>query len=705
MGKIIRFAILLAVGLFVLVLVAAIAVPFLVDPNDFKDDITRVVQEKTGRTLTLDGNLGLSIFPWLGLELGAAKLSNAPGFGTESFAAIRQAEVRVKLLPLLKKSIEMDTVVLDGLILNLEKNARGETNWADLAGEQPSAETPPAETGDGGMALAGFAIGGLRIKDARVVWDDRSTDTRYVFSPLSLETGAIEPDEPVSIDLQLHAVGTKPAIKGDVTFAGELALSEDFQKVSVKGADLSVDASGDGLPGGQLKGSVKSDVELDMQAQTLAADKLLISGLGMVLEGKLSGDKVLEDTRTVSGEFKIRPFSPRKMLVDLNGSAPQTSDASVLDRADAQWNFRLAGNSVELTDLVAHLDDTTLKGQLAVTELDKQAVRFDLAVDEIDVDRYLPPPTDATPAAPTPAAAPAALPLDTLRTLNLNGTVKIGALKAYQLRSQNVEMTVSAAGGKLRVNPARAKLYDGAYDGDVRLEVQGDKLRMSMDESLDKVDVGALLTDMTGKDRVTGTLTAVAKLTGIGETPDAIKKTLSGNLALAFADGSVKGVNLVRIVRQAQAVLKGKPFTEKSDTEQTDFSAMNATATVADGVVRNEDLDVKSPLLRVQGKGSADLGKETIKYLLTTTFVGSLEGQGGKDMDELKGIPIPIEVNGTFAAPRYEPRLDEALKQVAGEKVKQEVEKKKDELKEKAEKKLKKQLDKGLNDKLKGLFN
>ncbi len=230
-------------------------------------------------------------------------------------------------------------------------------------------------------------------------------------------------------------------------------------------------------------------------------------------------------------------------------------------------------------------------------------------------------------------------------------------------------------------------------------------LRVSMDESLSDVNIGALLADMTGKDRVTGTLNAAAKFTGTGATPDAIKKTLSGNLALAFTDGAVKGVNLIRVVREAQAVLKGKPYTEKTQVEQTDFSTMSATANVNNGIIRNDDLDAKSPLLRVQGKGMVDLGRESINYLLTTTIVGSLEGQGGKEISELAGIPIPIEVNGTFSSPRYKPRLDVALKQVAGDKVKQAVEEKKGELKEKAQEKLQKQLDKRLDGKLKGLFN
>jgi AsmA protein len=158
------------------------------------------------------------------------------------------------------------------------------------------------------------------------------------------------------------------------------------------------------------------------------------------------------------------------------------------------------------------------------------------------------------------------------------------------------------------------------------------------------------------------------------------------------------------MIRKAKATLKGKPYTGQEEPEQTDFSVLSATATVTNGVIRNDDLSAKSPLLRVAGKGSVDLAKESIDYLLTTTVVGSLEGEGGRDLGELKGIPIPVEINGTFAKPGYKLRLDEAIKQAAGEQIKQKVDEKKQELQEKVEKKLQKKLGDDLGDQLKGIF-
>jgi len=145
MGKTIKIAISLLIGLVLLLIIAAVALPLLIDPNDFRDEISSLVEEQTGRKLAIEGEIGFSVFPWLGIELGKMELSNAPGFGDRPFAGIERADLKIKLLPLLRKQVEIKTVVLHGLDVNLARDKSGKTNWDDLvsATKEPStAETP-----------------------------------------------------------------------------------------------------------------------------------------------------------------------------------------------------------------------------------------------------------------------------------------------------------------------------------------------------------------------------------------------------------------------------------------------------------------------------------------------------------------------------------------------------------------------------------
>ncbi|MGH6636395.1 MAG: AsmA family protein, partial [Gammaproteobacteria bacterium] len=150
----------------VLVVAAVIALPLVIDPNDHKGRIVRLVEAQTGRELALQGDIKLSVFPWLGFDLGAASLGNAPGFGAQPFATIKRLRVGVALLPLLREKVEMGTVIIHDLSVNLFRNQKGDSNWADLVSGDKS-------KGGAGLRLTALALGGLDIRNASVVWEDQ----------------------------------------------------------------------------------------------------------------------------------------------------------------------------------------------------------------------------------------------------------------------------------------------------------------------------------------------------------------------------------------------------------------------------------------------------------------------------------------------------------------------------------------------------
>ena len=698
MGKLLRVIVFVLGGLLLLIVAAAIILPLVVDPNDFKDEISQAVESKTGRVLAIEGDIGLSVFPWLGLEIGPTSLSNAPGFSASPFAGMDEVQVRIKLLPLLRKELEMDTVVLKGLKVSLETDAQGKTNWEDLAGAGAPAEPAPAEEEQpsaGEMTLAGLAIGGVEITDAGVIWDDQQAAARYEISGLNLTTGAIAPGQAVPVELKLVVDSAQPKLSGPLAFAATIALSDDSQTVTLTDALLETDLAGDTLPGGQLKSELGFNTSLNLEAQTLAVSDLVLKALGLQLEGQLNGTAVLGDA-AFAGEILVREFNPRDVIQALGQVVPEVSDPKVLSRAEAALQLAATKDSVSLSDILLKLDDSTIKGELKVANFAKPAIRFGLHLDQIDVDRYLPPQSDQPPVPPTAAAAAGAqmIPVETLRALDVDGELTIDQLKAAQLRSSDISMKLVAKNGVVRVHPASARMYQGQYKGDIKMDVRGKQPKITMNESLAGVQVGPLLKDLTGEERLTGKTEASANLVTSGQTPDEFKKTLNGKIAFAFTDGAVKGFNLAAMIRKAQAQINGQPPPAETGPNQTDFSEITGTATVTNGIVSNRDLIAKSPLLRVEGTGDIDLPQESLDYLVTAKVVRSLEGQGGKGVTDLKGVEIPVQLSGTFAEPKYKIRLDKALQESAEKKV---------------EKKLGKELEKrGLDsdqvDKLKGLF-
>ena len=139
MKKLIRVLLGLVALVVVLFIVAVAVASFYFDPNDFKDQMSAAVKENTGRDLSIAGDIELSLFPWLGVQVGQVTLGNASGFPEPVFASAEKTQIRVKLLPLLTRQLEMDTLTLHGLTLKLARDEQGRTNWEDLTAPKEDA--------------------------------------------------------------------------------------------------------------------------------------------------------------------------------------------------------------------------------------------------------------------------------------------------------------------------------------------------------------------------------------------------------------------------------------------------------------------------------------------------------------------------------------------------------------------------------------
>ncbi|MCK5640011.1 MAG: AsmA family protein, partial [Gammaproteobacteria bacterium] len=205
-----------------LIVAALVIIPLVFDPNDYHDTITEMVKTQTGRELIIGDDISLSVFPWLGIELGNLTLSNSEGFGPEPMASIQGAQVKVKLLPLLRSQVEMDTLTLDGLQLYLGRNHEGKGNWEDLsaaAGEE-TPTTAPTSKGSPAVALTALAISGVQISNGTIVWNDESTGQKLSLENIQLSSGLLSLDAPIPLKLKFELSSKQPELSGSLEFQG-----------------------------------------------------------------------------------------------------------------------------------------------------------------------------------------------------------------------------------------------------------------------------------------------------------------------------------------------------------------------------------------------------------------------------------------------------------------------------------------------------
>ncbi len=569
MRKIIRYLVIgLVAGIIFLVTIVAIFVAVF-DANAYKQELTDLVREATGRELQFHGDVDLTIFPALGMKLGAMSFSNAEGFGALPMIKVKAASISVDLASLISFSPEIDKLVLRDLEINLIRNKAGVNNWDDLvskstpatsagtASATDSSSTAPAESDFEFKA----AFGGLDLQNIKLLWLDEQAGTEFRITDLDISTGRMLPNEAFPMTLHLDA--------------------------------------------------------------------------------------------SASGEFDI--------VFDL----------------EANVEYLIERQQLTLDDMVLALNEFQVGGQVQVSNFAAPALRFDLAVENLDIDALLdtPPATAAAagPAAPASTAAATTvapgssedvqieLPMQILRDLDIDGRLKIALMKMQNLRMSDVDIRVTAKDGLVALKPVTLKAYGGKVEAAVVIDVKSKLPRYGISKSIQGVQFGDLLKDYAGEAAISGTLNAEANLTTSGEWLSKLKKNSNGTLRLAFLDGALNGFNLRQSIDAAKAKLRGKKAPPK-ETLKTDFSSLTISGVIRKGVFSSDDLELQAPLLRVGGNGSANLNSEVVDYLVKVKLVGSIEGQQGEIADELAGLEIPVRIKGPFNDPKIEVQLEDMLK-------------------------------------------
>jgi AsmA protein len=663
-------------ALVVLVVVLLLGIRLFVDPNDYKDRIARAVKSSTGRELTLSGQMKLSVFPWIALELGPASLGNPPGFSAQPFAAVQHVALRVRLLPLLRKELEIGRVEIDGLDLRLLKNAAGRGNWQDF-GNQGAAPEPAPSSSSGSASLPD--VGGVEIKDSRVSYQDLVADH------LNFELGHLTSGTPVPVKLKVDLTPSRGAQPIALTSRFDLTLDTAKKQYGV--ASLELDATTKPPTGATVSYKFAAPVlSADLIAQTLNAPNFKAQLASASLAGSLRGSRIVA-APAFTGAFRLDPVSLRELLAELGIAAPNTRDAKALTKLSARGDFIYGANALAINDLDVQLDDTTLRGKAAITNLDTKAMRFDLALDRINLDRYRSPAAQTVRPVAQPAAISAEPPsADPFKTLQLEGNLTIGSVTVSDMNLTQVHVVLAAKDGVTHIAPATAKLYGGEYSGDITLDDRGGVAAVKLDQSMTGIDMTPLLKDFAKTQRISGHGTVTTSLTAQGLAGDALMKTLNGHIAANIDNGAVEGVDLWFEINRAMALVQKQSPPAGNSSGRTRFDAFKASADIVNGVATTRDLNIASQNLRVTGQGTTNLVTNAINYQVRATILKdapTAAAAAGKTLAD-----IPLNITGTTTSLNVRPDL-EAL---AKARVQQELDQHKGEIQQK------------LLDKLKGVF-
>ncbi|MGC1442578.1 MAG: AsmA family protein, partial [Burkholderiaceae bacterium] len=570
-----------------LLVVAAIALVIFVDVNRFKPQIESFVKDTYGRTLTIDGDLSLKVFPRVALALPASRLSDPKS--ETSTLSLDSARVSVAVMPLVSGRVEAEKVQLHGLKANLVRFADGSTSIDDLMGA-PAAPTETQSTTEKPSAgLSDFRIGGVEILDAVVTVRDEVSKNTISMTKLNLETGELRDNQKTPVKLTVSVTATNPKAQAEIALDGQVQFEISAARYTVHQADLSVVGNLDGMAINQ-KLAVTS---LRGGAKSMTADMIALTGQvkqpGRQLQTRVQfplefdPERGLVKLRAISGQIDLTDplVSPKPVVIPLSGDANINLNAETVAA-------RLKISAPEaIVDVAADV-----KG------FGKPAIRLDLSSDSINLDRYLPPAaetkaqgddskTNAPNANATAKADDAVIDLSALNDLKFDGQVSIGRLLAQGLTVTRIETTIKSAGGEVNVAPLSLDLYGGSMTGKAALQTKNNRFNLSSD--LTGVNIGPLVKDLTKDDLIEGAGEVRLRLQSSGATVGAIKKALAGDARVALRDGAIMGINLGQKIRDAKNLLQAGGAQSEASVAgaRTDFAALTASFKIANGVATN----------------------------------------------------------------------------------------------------------------------
>ncbi len=623
----------LAGGIVALLCAALLLVWLLVNPNTYKGKIIAAVKQSTGRELQLPGDIKLSVIPFVALELGPASLGNPLGFSDEPFLSFTHAIVRVKLLPLLLKHLEVARVEVDGLDLRLRRNAAGRGNWQVV---EPEAQTKAdLDHTEGTYRLETLA--NIRVVDGRV------TDEGITVEKFNLETGSLASDRHIPVNLTFDA-GRAPSGER-LSLNAKFDLSQDAAQKALRFSAVNVSGTL-ARPGDQRPAHwdlAAPEIDVAVAEQTLAAPAFSLSYSGAHFTGSAQAVKTVGDLRVV-GSATLAPVVLREIEPRLGFSLPKTRDPKALSQLSAATEFAYDSKAVELTHLQLRLDDTQVQGNLKLLAGDTAALQFDLSVDQIDLDRYRAPQG----AAVAPASAAAAPPAQAEKPWDANGTLSIKSAKLARLDLSDVHVTIAAKDKVVQLSPIDAQVDGGDVTGEVTFDSQGATPVVSIDGRVAGIDMARLLANTQGKGRLSGRATLNLKATAHGAGVDGILKTLTGHLDADLADGALQGIDVGYEIGVAQALLDKSSPPPRGSTGRTSFQAFKLSSQITSGIAETHDLTIASQALKVTGQGSANLATKGIDFKLLASVLTA----------PARNTDIPLKVTGTYSAPTVRPDIE-----------------------------------------------
>ncbi len=667
------------------------------DPNQFKGQIVRWVQDRTQRELALEGELKVIWFPKLAIETGKASLSQRRS--TREFAAIDSARVTIAWLPLLRRQVLIDRAEVAGLRAHVTRFKDGSTNVDDLWRDAAS------------ISPASVDLDGVTLTRAALQWHDEIDWQRGSLNDLQVELGRLSDGQAGAIAVHARVDAPNAGIDAKLQLKGRLLFDSKAGRIELAGLTGQLDGRALGID--NLALALNGDFTGQPAQRNFSVENIVVTAASK------SGLSVF-NARLVAPELKYaeQRFQGSQLSLDASVAHPDQTVTGALQwprfewtdgalrgpAAAAQVSVRGTGAQLRgrLTSPLAihldagpriHLDGIELGGGvqhpalasevpvqasgrlevdfalqtarllLAGTLADQEA-RFDLGLVDFRRPRWV---LDAEAARVDVDALVSrtwlarwgddATPFDPaeLRDLTLDGSVRVGALRAGGVSFSDVVAKLDAQRSTFSLAPITAKGYGGTLDAALTLAASAAP-RLSFKGSVVGLDARAWTADVARTPWLEGRGDLAWELRSEGGSVGTLRGALAGNATLALQSGAFSGIDLRSALLEAHSEFAAKGGVHQRAArfdELTRFAQLRAQLDVHDGRALAKGLEMQSDALSAAGTGELSFASGQLDLRLSMSVAGGLAGRIGADSTAPAGAKVPVHVAGSWRQPSF----------------------------------------------------
>jgi AsmA protein len=606
MKRFIKYGVVPIITFLFLLIATIIVLPIVINVQKYIPEIEEKLSDVTGRPFSIGSNLGLSFFPWLSISVSDLQIGNPKGYLSDGFIKVESFEARVKLMPLLKKEVELSRFIIGGLELNLEKKDNGEVNW-DFKRENGDSPSDGAET----LFPDGLFISLFAVTDGTVNWLDRTQDSRRRIDDLMLVLNNVSLNNPIAAE--------------------------------VKGSMEGISLVAEGMLGPFGKNPGQGVLPVDLAVT-----------LNKILSAQVKG-KVINLLGDISYDINLHvpSFAARELFASVDMALPVvTADPGAFSSVEVDLSAKGDKEKVSVENGRIKIDDTLIDFFFGVNNISQPDLKFSMDIDRFDLDRYLPPGTendsrpDSVPVSKNGVKSPS-----TWRKINIAGDIKVQELKVGGGVVNDINVNLHVTDGIFAAESSSFILYQGRAESTFTVDFQSTIPQTSIDLNAEGVQVMPLLDDFLDTKFMSGTLDADVRLLFSGNSTEAIKKNLYADGTLVVKDGALEGIDMVNAIRNIAALPSDSD--NSYNRISTDFSEMTSEFTIRNGLVASSETTLDSSNGGVLISGTVDLVSEKLELAVDPKIPVAMGEEQGNEQNLSEGN-VPFALSGTFARPKID---------------------------------------------------